>query len=385
MLKKRLTQFALCGAALLFGGVSMAADDLGVREKTAIDLMQSASALSIRDGAYLQARDALLTGTGSIKARLETWEAGMQQWMTGWNGILSLMELRDNIPYTSFEAALTTQLNLQATRLLDLTKQATQIKAQGADALAILGPVPKPAASSYPGAAPFATAIDSLGSREVELSAALTTMSTMADARSATLREVDTTSRIAIITRLRAALLARGRYPLDQTIQSVQQLLDAQRAVEPILAEATKLEQALDRQALNFQIIHARDTILVARQRCTAGQAAINVVTGASKYVTASRARLNQLCTAMENHHSSITGLGLPDADLVAAYIDTDKVALTSVCKTSARPPVNCERLATLAALDASDFQSMDANYLRFVEYGWAENLEAARRKGAGQ
>ena len=48
-------------------------------------------------------------------------------------------------------------------------------------------------------------------------------------------------------------------------------------------------------------------------------------------------------------------------------------------------PPVNCERLATLAALEPSDFQSMDANYLRFVEYGWAENLDAARRKGTGQ
>jgi hypothetical protein len=385
MLKRLGAPFALTGAFLLISGASFADGDPAVREKNAIDAMQSANAMSVRDGKYVQVRDLLLKGNGSIKAKTEAWETGTQQWMAGWMGILGLMDLKDDVPYSQFESTLTDLLNKQATQIVTLTTTAAAVQKQGTEALALLGNVPGPASNTYPNVDNYKQVIDGLGTREVDLKSAITDISAMPNGKIATLRDVDTRSRIAIIARLRAALLAKGKYPLEQTIKAVQELLDAEKVVDPLLAQAGKTENDLDRYALNFQIFHLLDAILVGRQECTDGRTALAGISGATKYVAAGKARLEQLCTAMENHYQSLLSLGAKNSDLVAQYINTDKAALATVCQSGANPPVNCERLATVAALADTDYQSMDDAHLKFVEYAWSDNIEAAKRKGAAQ
>ena len=383
MFKIRGARWALGALVLFVGGATMAADEPAQREKTAIDSMQSANAMSVRDGVYRQTRDALLVGNGSIKTKLEAWEDGTRQWLTGWTTVLALADLREDVPYAAFESALTPQLATLATQLTTLTKLSAQLKTQGTGALAGLGTVPGPPASSYPGVDSYRSVIDAMSAHETDLSAALTGMSTMADERMATIQDLDTRSRIAVMARLRAALLAKARYPLEQTIAAVQQVLDAEKVVDPLLIDAARIENDLDRYALNFEIFHLLDTIVVGRQSCATGRTTLAGVTGATRYVTAARARLEQLCTAMENHYQSLTTLGVSNADLVAAYIENDKPALTAVCRNATNPPLECEKLATVATLEAADYADMDDAYLKFVEYGWSDNLEAARRKGA--
>lgn len=385
MFTRHGARLALAAAVVFLGGATLAADDPAVREKTAIDAMQSANAMSVRDGLYRQVRDTLLTGAGSIKTRLEAWETGAQQWFAGWMGVLGLVDLKDDVPYATFEATLTTQLGALASQLVTLTQQSAQLRAQGQEVLAQLGTVPGPPAASYPAVAPYKAVIDSMGAHEVDLAAALTAMSTLADAKIATMQELDTRSRVAVIARLRAALLAKGRYPLEQTITQIQQLLAAEKVVDPLLVQAARVEGDLDRYALNFQIFHLLDAITAGRQQCATARNTLDGVAGAARYVTAARARLTQLCTAMENHYQSLTTLGVGNADLVAAYIENDKPALVAACRSAATPPVNCEKLATLATLEAADFAGMDDAHLKFVEYGWSDNLDAAKRKGAAQ
>jgi hypothetical protein len=305
--------------------------------------------------------------------------------MASWMGILSLADLKDNVPYATFEAALTAQLKAQATQIDTLTRQAAQIKAQGTEALVRFGNAPGPGSGSYPGTATYSQVIDGLVGRETDLKATLTTVTTLADSKIATMRDLDTRSRVAILSRLRAALLAKGRYPLEQTITAVRQLLDAEKVIDPLLAAAAKMENDLDRQALGLQIFHVKAGIVAGNQHCATVQAALNGVTGAANFVTASRTRLNQLCAAMEDHHESLVSLGMSNAELVAFAVDTDKAALQGACVRSAKPAIGCEKLATVAALKEVDYSSMDDTMLQFVEYGWTENLDAAQRKGAGQ
>jgi len=385
MLKRYGAPLALTVAVVFLGGATLAADDPAVREKTAIDRLQSANSMSLRDGVYRQVRDALITGSGSIKVKVEAWEAATQQWVAGWTGVLALADLRDDIPYASFETALTTQLDSQSTRLAALLDQAARLKTQGTQALALLGAVPGPPGSSYPQVESYYPVIDGPGgmrARETEIAAALNAMALMPDAKTAVIRDIDTRARVAIVARLRAALLARGRYPLEQTITAVQQVLDVEKVVDPVVAQAARLENDLDRYALNFQIFHLLDGIVVGRQHCATGRAALTGVTGAARYVTAARARLEQLCTAMENHYQSLTTLGVGNADLVAFYIENDKPALTALCTNATAPAVSCEKLATVAALQPADYAGMDDAHLKFVEYGWSDNLDAAKRKG---
>jgi hypothetical protein len=385
MRRKSIIRLSLTGAILLVGAISLAAEDPSARETDAIDMMQSANQVSVRDGQYLQARDMLLTGTGSIKAKLETWEAGMQQWMTGWSTILQLMQLQNNIPFSTLEATLTTQLNNQATKLDELIRGAATLKKQGTDALALLGALPKPASSTYHNVAAYTPVIDGLGARETDLGTALTSMSSLADSKMTAMRQIDTDTRVAVVGRLRASLLRTGRYPLEASLKAVQELLDAQKVVEPLIAQARKIENDLDKNALNLQIFHATDGIVGARAKCTEINTALNGVVGATKYVNAARSRINTLCAASESHLQSLTGLGMTNAQLVAASVESVRGALFTVCKGAARPAVQCDKLANLAALQPADFTAMDEDHLRFVEYGWGDNFEAAKLKGAAQ
>lgn len=385
MFKTRGARCALAAMVLFVGGATMAAGELPQREKTAIDAMQSANALSVRDGVYRQTRDSLLVGNGSIKATLEAWENGTQQWLAGWTGVLGLVDLRDDVPYATFEAALTTQLGNLATQLTALTKLAAQLKTLGTGALAGLGSVPGPPVSSYPGVDAYGSVIDGMAAHETELSAALTGMTAMADARMATMQDLDTRSRVAVMARLRAALIAKGRYPLEQTMTAVQQMLDAEKVIDPMMVEVARMENDLDRYSLNLQMFHMVDSMAVGRDMCGTARTTMAGMTGATRYVTAARARLDQLCSAMENHYESLTTLGVSNADLVAAYIENEKPALTAMCRNATSPPIECEKLATMAALEAADYAGMDDAYLKFVEYGWSDNMDAAKRKGTAQ
>lgn len=390
MLRRSLKiPLAMAGALLLVGSASMAAevplDEQAAREKKAIDAMQSANALSVRDGKYIQAREALLKGSGSIRAKVAVWESGTQAWMNGWMSILALVDLRESLSYGQFEAKLRDSLSKQASQVADLSAAANTIKTQGIEALALLSAGPAPGPDAYPATEPYRQLIEGLGSREADLVSAITTVSTMPYGKLATMGEMDSKSRIAVIARLQAALLATGKYPLEQTVKSIQELLAAEKVIDPVLVQLGKTENALDRYALNFQIFHLVDGINDVRKQCADGRATIGAVSGAAGYATAARARLEQLCTAMENHYSSLAELGVGNADLVGAYIETEKAALAAVCKAGPNPPPVCEKLATVAALQPADYQGMDDAQLKFVEYGWSDGLEVARRKGAEQ
>jgi hypothetical protein len=385
MRRKSVVRLSVTGAILLVGAISLAAEDPVARENNAIDMMQSANSVSVRDGQYLQVRDLLLSGSGGIKAKLETWETGMQAWMTGWNTILGLMQLQNNIPFSTLEAQLTSQLNTQATNLDTLIRGAAGLKKQGIDAVAILGALPKPASSTYHNVDAYKPVIDGLGARETHLGAALTTMANLADSKMTAMRQIDTDTRVAVVNRLRASLLRTGRYPLEQTVKAVQELLDAQKIIEPMLADTRQIERDLNRNALKLQIFHATDNIAIGRAKCTEVNTALNNVVGATAYVNSARSRLNTLCANAEAHLQSLTGLGKSNTQLVAESVSSVRGGLVTVCKNAARPPTQCDKLANLTALQSTDFSEMDEAHLRFVEFGWSDNFEAAKLKGAAQ
>jgi len=146
--------------------------------------------------------------------------------------------------------------------------------------------------------------------------------------------------------------------------------------VDPILAQLGTTENALNRYALNFQIFHLLDGINDGRKQCADGRATMAELPD----VTAPKARLEQLCAAMEGHYESLTTLGVGNAALVAEYIEIDKPAFSAVCEAIPNPAPVCEQLATLAALKTPDYEAMDDAQLKAVEYAWSDGLEAAQQ-----
>ncbi|WP_257452579.1 hypothetical protein [Archangium lipolyticum] len=347
------------------------------REAKAVRAYTAANAASQRHGHYRQARDLFLSGERSISARTEAWEQSAQEWVVGWFKVMALADLQKDIPYAEFEAELQGLLREQSDGLLQLTNEAKAVKASADMALDLLGPAntePVP-----PELSEYATVLQSLSQRENELRLALSQVGQIATSRLPRLETIANDSRLGVLARVRIALLERARYPLEQTLASVQALLTAEKVVDPILAKLTQAENDMNRYALNLQIFHVEESLTQARALCMSSQATLATLTSPASYVAAAKARATQLCTAIEGHATGLLSYGIPKADLVYEFINVEKASLGAICKI-ANPPVACEKLALLAALKLTDLQAMSDAKLRFVEYGWTEQFEAAQR-----
>ncbi|OJH36467.1 hypothetical protein BON30_32395 [Cystobacter ferrugineus] len=365
----------LTGSLAAPGLAAAAGDDLAVREDKALRAYAAATDQSQRHGRYRQARALLLTQEGNITTRVEAWEKATQQWVLGWYKVMALADLQKDIPYTQFEAELQQLLRVQHDGLLQLSNDAKSVKASADMALELLGP-------ANPGTTPaeigeYASVLQALTQRENELRTAITQLSAIPTSRMARLETLAQTSRQIILTRVRVALLKNARYPLEQTLASVQALLTAEQVVDPVLAALTRAENDMNRFALNLQVYHVEEALAQGRTLCTSSQAKLAALTSPAAYVAQARSRATQLCSALEAHASGLLSYGIPKADLVYESIAVEKASLRTICK-SAQPPVACEKLAILAALTLPDLQSMNDAKLRFVEYGWSELFKAA-------
>ncbi|WP_375767343.1 hypothetical protein NR798_37545 [Archangium gephyra] len=367
----------LLAGTLAVPGLAAASDDLEAREATAVQAYSAATTVSQRHGRYRQARATFLVGERSISARVGAWEQAAQQWVSGWQMLMALADLQQDIPYSEFEAELQRMLRNQSDGLIQLGNEAKATQAVTDKALALLGtssPTEVPA-----GLEQYGTVLQSLTLRENELRAALSQVGQIPTQRMARLESIANTSRQAVLARVRVALLERARYPLEQTLASVQALLNAEQVVDPILAKLTQAENDMNRYTLNLQIFHVQDSLTKSRELCMSSQTTLGTLTSPASYVAAAKSRATQLCTAIENHASGLISYGIPNADLVYEYINVEKASLGTLCKT-ANPTAACEKLAILAALKLTDLQAMTDTKLRFVEYGWSENIDAARR-----
>ncbi|MFY0582279.1 hypothetical protein ACN28S_55585 [Cystobacter fuscus] len=363
------------GLARGAGLAAAAGDDLAVREEKALRAYNAATDQSQRHGRYRQARALLLTQPGNLTARVEAWEKATQQWVLGWYKVMALADLQKDIPYTQFEAELQQMLRTQHEGLAQLSHDAKGVKASADVALELLGP-------ANPGTTPaelgeYVSVIQALTQRENELRTAITQLSAIPTSRMARLETLAQTSRQVILARVRVALLKNARYPLEQTLASVQALLTAEQVVDPVISALTRAENDMNRFALNLQIFHVEESLAQARTLCSSSQAKLAAITSPAAYVAQARSRATQLCSAIEAHASGLISYGIPKADLVYEYITVEKASVRTICK-GAQPPVACEKLAILAALTPADLQSMNDAKLRFVEYGWSELFKAA-------
>jgi hypothetical protein len=378
MRRRWLSAVVVTGACAL-ASTAYAEDTPQKREAAAAQKFASATALSQRFGHYTQAREDLLTGDGSLKARSVAWQEAATNWTRGWLQVLALADLQLDVPYEQFEAKLAELLKAQADALSDLTKRSADIEAQGTT---ILAGVPEgPGADAYPNLANADGVLAALAQREGELRTAIATTAGIPKARIASFAEIDTQSRRAVLARLRAALLARGRYPLDTTLAAVSSLLDAEKVVDPLLASIGRAENEMNAYALNLQVFHAEDAIAPARATCADAKAKIAAVKGAPRFVQGAAGRADQLCRAIETHYADLGAIGVPKADFVTEYLNVEKASFPAACR-GATPPAACMKLAVIAALSSADLHAMTDARLRFIELQWAENVAAVKRRG---
>jgi len=375
---RRWMMCLLLTGSLAAPGVAAAAngDDFAVREERALRAYSSAINQSQRHGRYRQARALFLTQSGNISARVEAWEKASQQWVLGWYKVMALSDLQKNISYAQFEAELQQLLRDQHDGLLRLSNDAKAVKAAADGALELLGPANT--AAVPPELSQYASVVQALTQRENELRTAITQTSQIPTSRMARHETVAQTSRQVVLARVRVALLKNGRYPLEQTLASVQALLAAEQVVDPVLAALTLAENDMNRFALNLQVFHVEEALTQSRTLCASSKATLAPLTTPAAYVAQAKARATQLCSAIEAHASGLLSYGIPKADLVYEYITVEKASLTAICKT-ARAPVACEKLAVLASLTLPDLKALSDTKLRFVEFGWSEQFKAAK------
>lgn len=377
--KQKWVPVAVVAATLAIPATSRAADSPAQREQGGVARLSAANALSARHGRYMQARAIALEGDGSVRGRAAAWVAASQTYVDGWTQVLALTDLRESITYASFEAELTQRLNAQTVALVNLTDEGARIDRLSTSALTLMAtPETIPA---FAESASYKPMLDALVAREGELRMMLSDVGQLASAKATRIGEIDSTSRRAVLGRLKAALLASGRYPLDQTLAQVGALLTAEKAVDPVLARLEKAFTKMNEYNANLAIFHGEAAFPESKKDCADARQTLSAIEGPTKFVADAKLRAEQLCTGIESLHTSLTGdASITKAELVAEYLRTEKTRLPSVCKRDvASPP--CEKLALLAALTGADLAKMDDARLRFVELGWSEAMDRALQK----
>lgn len=372
---RRLFFGGMLACLLVLPAVTQASEDDVQREKRAAHAYSSANELSERFGHYAQAREAFLTGDGSVRGHVEAWQRDASTWVGGWLEALAVAGLEADESYADFETKLTTILRRQAETLVSLNERATRITREGNAAVEQLAAT----AADYPGLDGQAAVIQGLTQREAELRTAVTEIEALPTSKLATFGEIDALTRRAVMARVRAALLANAKYPLEQTVASVQALLDAEAVVDPFLVRLLHAESELGRYALNFQVFHAEDAVVPARALCADAKAKLAALPQTS-FVVSSKHRADDLCAAIEEHAASFADLGVSKADMVQQYLSVEKAGLAALCKSTHAAP-SCERLAALAGFSAAGLKRLSEGELKLVELGWQSAMDAAKRR----
>jgi hypothetical protein len=364
---------------LMVPAITYAGDgDVHARETRATHMYTGADQLARSDGYYAQARDAFSTGDRSIVALTVAGDKDAQEWMDGWFKLFALADLTEDVSFDEFQLRLTESMQSQASALEGLRARASAIDDATAEARRLLdnGPVP-----DVPELVDFKEVIDGLRTREAELRDAIADVGKSATSRVQALDDISGKSRMIILARVKAALLAHARYPLDRALAAVQSYLAAEAIVAPIVARVGAAENRMDTLIVNLAIFQADDALTASRALCTEARTQLEGVTGEGAYVRVSKQRVSDLCDAIEDHYTTLASGGVSRSEIVFQYLDSAKGQLHELCSI-ASPPVSCEKLAVLAALERADLEAMDDAHLRFVEVGWAKELEIAKRKG---
>jgi len=215
--------------------------------------------------------------------------------------------------------------------------------------------------------------IDGLVARETDLGAALTSMSNLADSKMTAMRQIDTDTagRRSSPRLARIAACEPGRYPLEATVKAVQELLDAQKVVEPMLADARKISREISIATRWPFRSSTRPTTSSPRVRNAQRSIRRSTTWSAPRRTSTGRRAASTRCARTRRRTSSrLTGLGKSNAQLVAESVSSVLGALFTICRDATRPAVQCDKLANLAALQPADFSTMDDEHLRFAEYG---------------
>jgi hypothetical protein len=377
-MKAKQWRWAVVCGALAVPAVTYAGDSgLHAREVGATRMYTGADQVARSDGYYAQARDAFSTGSGSVVALATDWEKDAKGWVDGWLRIFAMADLDEDVPFEEFQRRLAEAMEHQASGLEGLRAAAGAIEEAAAEARRLLDSGPMP---DVPDLADYREVIDGLRAREGELRDAIGDVGAIAASRLAVLDDMSGKSRVIILAHVKAALIARARYPLDRAVAAVQEYLAAEAIVDPIVARVAAAENRIDALTMGLASFQADDAIAASRTQCTDARVRLVGVSGAEAYVRASRGRVETLCAAMEDHYEALASAGGPRSRVVFQYLKTARGQIHELCWT-ASPPVSCEKLAVLAALERADLDAMDDAHLRFVEVGFARALDAARRK----
>ncbi len=378
MNRKWMQASLVCSVVALAGvtsaDTSMSPDEYVKREKDAVATYSEANQVSQRYGRYERTRSDLLSPSG-LSLRVENWEKASQDWIASWTKVLALADVGQDFSYQEFERVLGQTLSELQGRLAVLEKDGRSIKAEGERLLARI----PPNADTYTKLGAYRTVLDLLKQREKELFDSVQTISGIPQAKITKLREIDTVSRQAVLGRLRASLLRVAGHPVEQTVSSLRTFLAAEQIAEPVLIQVTNAEQEMSRYVLNLQVYHAEEASQKSKALCEDGLKTLGQISAPAQYVAGAKTRAKTLCAAIAKQYSELVSYGVPKNDLVREYIEVERAALPTLCK-GANAPVQCEKLAVIAALQTQDYAKMNDDKLKFVEYGWAELMGQAKR-----
>jgi hypothetical protein len=378
---RTIVSLGLSAATCALTSITFADDqpDTAAREQAAVHVMSVANIVNDQDGHYRAARALAVDGPASLTSRTNDWLSEEQAWVSGWTKVLAFSDLKDDLSYSAFQDQLTKMLNAQSQIVVNMQADAAKLATLAVDAKATLGtpaPIPK-----YPETAQYQGIADALTQRRADLGSMIDTVAAIPGQKMARIAQIDDASRRAVVAHVKAALIAKAKYPLTQALNDVTALLNAEKLVDPALMRITSAFTQMNGYNAGLAYFHAAAAIGPARQDCANVNATLATLTAPASFVSASKAKVQNLCTGIEKLYGDVANdTTITHDQYVSAYLGGEKTKLPTVCANPSAGPA-CEKLALIASVSDADLAKMTDPQLALLELGWTAAMDRATGK----
>jgi hypothetical protein len=370
--KKRVAWWAELLVTLLCSYPAFAESSLEKREIQAASEISDANLLSNVSGRFVQARDHYYLGSRGVKTVTEEWLKEAKSWTDSWFELLALLNSSERIlSLSTVEAKVAETIQKQGEKLESLIAKSHAIEGRTQEGINLLS---RSLTLRDGMLTEHKSVLEALKQSRSDLVQAIKKMGEIPRTRLVQMAKLVDPSRDAILAKLKAKLIELGRQDLVASLRGVQDLLQADEVLSPILLKATRLEQEINADFIFLRIFSAEKTHKSAQTFCTEAAQQIESMRGEIVEVHRNTAavRVTTLCGNINDYMNEMRQFGQTKNQFVASYSAQMANFFRQSCS-QGNVTASCERAAVLAAIPRHEFQNMPPSRLEFVEKSWKD------------
>lgn len=361
----------LCLALILIASTSQAAtiqDQITEREAEIVKVKAELSKVNTLHGTYRLVRDEYYQGPHGVVTQFDAFSKASAAWLNKWGELKEVTNLVASVPTNNIQALaerITSAFLEQTNGVANLERLVQKLTKTTEAAQDLLGHShEKPVAQNFKEQyRPYVTAI----LKDVDaLERALRDVPALTSPIIAKLRTVEEPSKTAFLQKIRAVLIASGRFPVETALQEARNAIQVEELIDSNLSDVNRIYRNLTFQISKRRVLHAEEKLQQLKQRVA--QARQQIANSGLGDTQRGLDWLDRTQNQAQSDYQTMIHNGKP----TAVYQQSRFMKQYFKDKCLATPKLyNCDLLKTLSQIKREQIEAMNETEIKAFEYAW--------------